>query len=114
MVQVTLEDDKVGASKVEEEIGSLARDRPEGVSSAPEGMLLVHPLALLLVVLPAPTQLTQRSQLGIRAGREQGTVQHRVEKPVPVLARNVRDEPGEALAVEVDLTSNARLDKPIG
>ncbi len=52
--------------------------------------------------------------LGIASGREEGAVEHRVEEPVPVFTCDVRDEPGEALAVEVDLVGDARLDEPVG
>ena len=51
MVEVTLEDDKVGTRKVEEEIGSFIVELPEREASAPEGVLLIHPLLLLLVLL---------------------------------------------------------------
>ena len=51
VVEVTLENDKVGTRKVEEKIGSLIVELPEREASAPEGVLLIHPLLLLLVLL---------------------------------------------------------------
>lgn len=51
MVEITLEDDEVGAGEVKEEIRGFAVQVPEGVSGAPERMLLVNPFALSLVLL---------------------------------------------------------------
>lgn len=51
MVEIALEDYKVRLREVQEEIGSFAVQVPVGVACAPEGMLLVDPLALLLVLL---------------------------------------------------------------
>ena len=55
VVEVALEEDEVGAREVEEQIRSLVVELPEGVTRAPEGVLLVHPLALLLVLLTTST-----------------------------------------------------------
>ena len=62
VVEVALEDDEIGAREVEEQIGSLVVELPEGVTRAPEGVLLVHPLALLLVLLATLT--SQHTWLG--------------------------------------------------
>ena len=51
MVKITLEDDEVGFREVEEKIRGFVDHVPESVSRAPERMLLVFPLALLLVLL---------------------------------------------------------------
>lgn len=51
MVEITLKKDKVRARQVQEEIRGFAVQLPKGVASTPEGMLLIDPLALALVVL---------------------------------------------------------------
>ena len=51
MVQITLENDKVGAREVEEQIGGFVVKLPVGEPSAPEWVLFVDPFALLFVLL---------------------------------------------------------------
>lgn len=51
VVQITLEDDEVRAREVEEQIRSFVVQLPEREAGAPERMLFVDPLALLLVLL---------------------------------------------------------------
>lgn len=114
MVEISLEDDKVRGGEVEEEIGGLGLDVPEGVAGDPERVLLVDPLALGLVLLPALAHLLERGELVVGLAGEEVPVDHRVEEPVPILLGHVRDEPREALAVEPDLPADARLDEPVG
>lgn len=114
VVQVALEDNEVAVAQVQEEIGRLAGQAPEGVARGPEGVLGIDPLSFALVLLPALAHLSQRGNLIIVGVREQRAVGHGIEEPVPVLARHVRDEPSKALAVEVNLVCNAALDQPVG
>ena len=46
--------------------------------------------------------------------REQVTVNHRVQQPIPVLLGHVGDEPGIALAVEANLLRKPTLNKEVG
>lgn len=51
VVKITLENDQVGTREMQEEIGSFAVQVPEGISCAPERVLLVDPLSLAFVLL---------------------------------------------------------------
>ena len=51
MIQIALEVDEIGFGQMKEEIRSFRMQVPEGVAGAPEGVLLVYPLAFLLVLL---------------------------------------------------------------
>ncbi len=51
VVEITLENHKVRTREVEEEIRCFVGELPEGEAGAPERVLLIHPLALLLVLL---------------------------------------------------------------
>lgn len=82
VVEITLEDDEVRLGQVLEQIGSLRVQVPEGVSGAPEGVGLVLPLALLLVLLPSVTKRSERVPLGVGGVLEQLAVDTRVEDPV--------------------------------
>ena len=42
------------------------------------------------------------------------TIDHRVQEPVPILPRHVRDEPRVLLSVEPDLLGEPTLDQEIG
>jgi hypothetical protein len=97
-----------------EEIGCLRVQVPEGVSSAPEGVSLVPPLALLLVLLPSVTKSSERMPLGLGSILKELTVNTRVEDPIPVPLGDIRDEPRDLLSVEDDLRAGSRLDEPIG
>lgn len=114
MVQVSLEEDQIRFSEVLEEIRSFRWQRPVGQSSTPERMLFVDPLSTSLVSLPSLGQLTQRSNLRVGSAREQGSVHHRVQEPRPISLGDIRDEPGESFAVEVNFLGDASLDQPIG
>jgi len=114
VVEISLEDDQVGLGQVLEEIGCLRVQVPEGVSSAPEGVGLVPPLALLLVLLPSVTKSSERIPLGLGSVLEELTVDTRVEDPIPVPLGNIRDEPRDLLSVEDDLGAGTGLDEPIG
>ena len=54
---------------------------PEGVTSAPEGVSLVLPLALLLVLLPSVTEGSKRVPLGLGSILKELSVDTRVEDP---------------------------------
>lgn len=54
----------------------------EGVTSAPEGVRLVLPLPLLLVLLPPVTEGPERVDLSVRRVGEELAVDTRVEQPV--------------------------------
>jgi hypothetical protein len=64
--------------------------------------------------LPPQTELLERPELLIAGRVEQMTIDHRVQEPVPVLPRHVRDEPRVLLSVEPDLLGKAALDQEIG
>lgn len=81
VVEISLEDDQVGLGQVLEEIGCLRVQVPEGVSSAPEGVGLVPPLALLLVLLPSVTEGSERVPLGLGSILKELSVDTRVEDP---------------------------------
>ena len=85
----------------------------EGVTSAPEGVGLVLPLALLLVLLPSLTKSSERVDLLLGSLGEQVTIGHRVQDPVPVLLGDIGNEPGDLLSVEDDLRAGTRLDEPV-
>lgn len=84
----------------------VAEERP--------GPTLVLPFSFLLVLLPPETERPERVHLGIAGIREELTVGTAVEEPVPVLLGDIRDEPGNLLAVEDDLRACTRLDEPVG
>jgi len=86
----------------------------EGVSGAPEGVCLVLPFTLLLVLLPPVTESSERVHLFLASLGEQLTVGTSVEQPVPVLLGDVGDEPGDLLSVEDDLLAGTGLDEPVG
>lgn len=77
-------------------------------------MRLVLPLALLFVLLPPLAKSAERVHLGVASLAKQLAIGTRVEKPVPVLFRHVRHEPGDLFAVENDLVADTRLDEPVG
>ena len=64
--------------------------------------------------LPPQTKLLERPELLITGRVEQMSVDHRVQEPVPVLPRHVRDEPRILLSVEPDFPGKAALDQEIG
>ena len=97
-----------------EQVGRLGGQLPERVARAPEGVLLVHPLALFFVLLPALAECAQGLDFLVGGAIEEVAVRHGVEEPTPVLARDVGDEPGDALAVEVHFARDAGLDEPVG
>lgn len=82
VVQISLEDDEVGFVKVEEHIRGLRMQVPEGVTCAPEGVLFVSPLALLLILLPPSSQQPKLVHLGFGRLAEQVAVNARVQEPV--------------------------------
>lgn len=51
MVEITLEVHEIRAGEVKEEIRGLRRQFPEGVTGAPERVLLVDPFPFFLVLL---------------------------------------------------------------
>ena len=51
MVQIALENNEVRLAEVEEQIWGLGLEVPEGIPGAPEGMLLISPDTLPLVLL---------------------------------------------------------------
>lgn len=114
VVQITLEEHEVRAREVEEQIRGLLGQAEEGVARAPEGVLLVDPLALRDVLLPALAEAAERLDLGVARVLEEVTVDHHVEQPVPVFLGYIGHEPGEALAVEVNRLCEAGLDEEIG
>ena len=114
VVEISLEDDQVGLGQVLEEIGCLRVQVPEGVSSAPEGVGLVPPLALLLVLLPSVSKGSKRIPLGLGSVFKELTVDTRVEDPIPVPLGDIGNEPRDLLSVEDDLRAGSRLDEPIG
>ena len=64
--------------------------------------------------LPPPAQAPEALELRPARVREELAVDHRVEEPLPVLARHVRDKPRKALAVEAHLRRKPRLDEVVG
>ena len=82
VVQISLEDDEVRFVEVEEHVRSLRVQIPEGVTGAPEGMLLVPPLALLLILLPPSSHQTKLVHVGFGSLAEQVAVNARVQEPV--------------------------------
>ena len=64
--------------------------------------------------LPPQTELLKRPELIIGGRVEQMSVDHRVQEPVPILLRHVRNEPRVLLSVEPDLLRQAALDQEIG
>lgn len=86
----------------------------EGVSGAPEGVGLVLPFTLLLVLLPPVTESSERVHFFLASLGEQLTVGTSVEQPVPVLLGDVGDEPGDLLSMEDDLLAGTGLDQPVG
>ena len=131
MVQVTLEDDEVRAREVEEQIRSFIEELPVGEASAPEGVLLVYPLALLFVLLhkimnihpkqvcnctylPAHAKTTKTVLLLLSSLREEVSVHHRVQEPLPVLLGHIRNEPGVPLAMEANFLCKPTLDQEVG
>jgi hypothetical protein len=80
-------------------------------------MLFVDPSTARHVTLPPPTHDPETLLLLLRHSLhllEQVAVDHRVEEPLEVLRRDIRDEPCEALAVEVDRRRETGLDEPVG
>jgi hypothetical protein len=119
---------------VQEQIGGFGDHFPEGVTSAPERMLLIHPLALLFVLLqesqsvnandnntkkainylPSKSHAPEAFPLDFANVLKEVTVYHAVQKPVPIFLGHVRYEPSEALAVETDLLRKTGLNKIVG
>jgi len=64
--------------------------------------------------LPPQTELLERPELLIGGCVEQMTIDHRVQQPVPVLPRHVRDEPRVLLSVEPYLLRKAALNQEVG
>jgi len=114
VVEISLEDDQVGLGQMLEKIGCFRVQVPEGVSSAPEGVGLVPPFALLLVLLPSVTESSERIPLGFGSILEELTVDTRVEDPIPIPLGDIGNEPRDLLSVEDDLRAGSRLDEPIG
>lgn len=77
-------------------------------------MLLIDPLALFFILFPALAHLAQTGNFFLRGGWEQVPIHTRIEQPVPILARNVRDEPSKAFSVEANLGREPRLDQKVG
>jgi hypothetical protein len=51
VIKISLENNQIRTREVKEQIGSLGVEIPEGVTSAPERMLLIDPFAFFLVLL---------------------------------------------------------------
>ncbi len=113
VVQVALEEDEVRAREVEEQVGRLLGHAEEGVACAPEGVLLVDPLALRDVLLPPSAETPERLEISLARVLEEAAVHHHVEQPVPVFPGHIRHEPCKALAVEVDGLCETGLDEEV-
>lgn len=83
--------------------GRADRGRGVGEVLTPERVLLVNPLALSDVVLPAVTHRPERLDVLVGRVGKQMAVDHLVDQPFEVCIGHVRHEPGEPLAVEPDL-----------
>lgn len=122
--------------------GIIEVQRREGethsVTRDPEGVLLVNPLSLLDVLFPAETHDLERRELVVGSIGEEMTVDHRVQEPVEIHARDIGNEPSETLrdrnelgvrswnqaagrktershlSVETNLGAESTLDQPIG
>jgi hypothetical protein len=51
VIEISLENNKIGTREVKEEIGSFRMEIPVSVTSTPERMLLIDPFAFFLVSL---------------------------------------------------------------
>ena len=58
-------------------------------------MTLENPDSLLDVFLPSQSENLERSEFRLAHVGEEVSVDHRVEKPLPILVRHIRDEPVE-------------------
>lgn len=114
VVQIALEDDEVAAAQMQEQIRRFSSEVPESVAGAPEGMLLVDPLAGALVALPALTESVKGLHLLIGREREELPVDARVDEPGPIVPGHIADEPRETFAVEVNLADFAGLNEVVG
>ena len=114
MIQISLEVHQIRLGELQEQIRGFFVELPEAVARAPERVLLVDPFALRHVRLPARAHDFEALSLGFGCVGEELAVYHGVEEPFPVLAGDVGDEPGEALAVEADLVGEAGLDEVVG
>lgn len=68
---------------------------------------------LLSTYLPSHPQLLQRSELLVAGFVKELSVNHRIQQPVPIFPRNVRNKPGIALAMEPDLLGQSALDQEV-
>lgn len=64
--------------------------------------------------LPSHPQFLQRLLLLVTHFVKDLSINHRIQQPVPILSRDVRNEPGIPLAVEPDLFSQSALDEEVG
>lgn len=64
--------------------------------------------------LPSHSQFLQRPLLLVAHLVKELSINHRIQQPVPILFRDVRNEPGESLAMEPDFLSQPALDQEVG
>lgn len=71
-------------------------------------------VGLLSTYLPSHPQFLQRPQFLIAHFLKELPINHRIQQPIPILPRDVRNKPRVAFAVEPDLLRQPALDQEVG